>query len=30
VNYKDLEFNNVSGKYDLKVDGLGVGVTFKF
>lgn len=30
VNYKDLGVSNVSGKYDLKVDGLGVGVTFKF
>lgn len=30
VKYKDLEFEDADGKYDLKVDGLGAGITFKF
>ncbi len=30
TEYKDLEFDGVSDKYDLKVKGPGVGVTFKF
>jgi predicted porin len=30
TKYKDLEFDGASLKYDLKVDGPGFGVTFKF
>ncbi len=30
TKYKDLEFDAAPGKYDVQVDGLGVGVTFKF
>ncbi|HWQ62644.1 MAG TPA: hypothetical protein VN521_10050, partial [Negativicutes bacterium] len=30
TEYKDLQFEGASAKYDLKVNGPGIGVTFKF
>jgi len=30
TKYKDLEFSDLPGEYDVKFDGLGTGLTFKF